>query len=147
MSDYDGIIVGGGHNGLACGAYLAKAGLRIAVVERNAQMGGGCARPTELTLPRPSTTPIPPTTSSGRARSPAISSCTEYGLSYVYPPVQFAMVFRDGAAVTIHRDPPPNGRVIPAVLREGRPTLPRAFRDLRRAIARAHRTSSCIRRR
>jgi phytoene dehydrogenase-like protein len=26
VSDFDGIIVGGGHNGLTCAAYLAKAG-------------------------------------------------------------------------------------------------------------------------
>ena len=25
---YDAVIVGGGHNGLVCGAYLARAGLR-----------------------------------------------------------------------------------------------------------------------
>lgn len=31
MSDFDGIIVGGGHHGLACAAYLAPAGLRVAV--------------------------------------------------------------------------------------------------------------------
>ena len=32
--EYDGIIVGGGHNGLICASYLAKAGLKIAVIER-----------------------------------------------------------------------------------------------------------------
>ncbi len=36
--EYDGIIVGAGHNGLICASYLAKAGLKIAVVERNAAM-------------------------------------------------------------------------------------------------------------
>ena len=41
--EYDGIIVGGGHNGLICASYLAKAGLKIAVVERNDAMGGGCS--------------------------------------------------------------------------------------------------------
>src|SRR6516225_9230049 len=41
--EYDGIIVGAGHNGLICASYLAKAGLKIAVVERNAAMGGGCS--------------------------------------------------------------------------------------------------------
>ena len=40
--EYDAVIVGGGHNGLTCAAYLAKAGLKIAVVERNDAMGGGC---------------------------------------------------------------------------------------------------------
>src|ERR1700693_3879699 len=40
--EYDGIIVGGGHNGLICASYLPKAGLKIAVIERNDAMGGGC---------------------------------------------------------------------------------------------------------
>ena len=39
----DGIIVGGGHNGLICASYLAKAGLKVAVIERNDAMGGGCS--------------------------------------------------------------------------------------------------------
>ncbi len=37
---YDAIIVGGGHNGLTCGAYLAKAGLRTLVLERRHIVGG-----------------------------------------------------------------------------------------------------------
>ncbi len=37
---YDAIIIGGGHNGLTCGAYLARAGLRALVLERNAAVGG-----------------------------------------------------------------------------------------------------------
>lgn len=39
--EYDGIIIGAGHNGLICAGYLAKAGLRILVVERHLEMGGG----------------------------------------------------------------------------------------------------------
>ena len=31
---YDAIIVGGGHNGLVCAAYLAKAGKTVLVLER-----------------------------------------------------------------------------------------------------------------
>ena len=41
MSDrYDAIILGGGHNGLTCGAYLARAGLRTVVLERRHVIGG-----------------------------------------------------------------------------------------------------------
>ncbi|MEM1261668.1 MAG: NAD(P)/FAD-dependent oxidoreductase [Pseudomonadota bacterium] len=40
QSDYDAIIVGGGHNGLTCGAYLAKAGLKTLVLERRGIVGG-----------------------------------------------------------------------------------------------------------
>ncbi|MEA2608925.1 MAG: hypothetical protein QOJ75_1168 [Chloroflexota bacterium] len=37
---YDAIIVGGGHNGLVNGAYLAKAGLKTLIVERRPLVGG-----------------------------------------------------------------------------------------------------------
>jgi len=39
-STYDVIVVGSGHNGLVCGAYLAKAGLRTLVLERRSIIGG-----------------------------------------------------------------------------------------------------------
>ncbi|MBW2716562.1 MAG: NAD(P)/FAD-dependent oxidoreductase [Deltaproteobacteria bacterium] len=37
---YDAIIVGGGHNGLTCAAYLAKAGRNVLVLERRHLVGG-----------------------------------------------------------------------------------------------------------
>ncbi len=37
---YDAIIVGGGHNGLTCAAYLAKAGRKVLVLERRHLVGG-----------------------------------------------------------------------------------------------------------
>src|SRR5215208_3707592 len=39
---FDAIVVGGGHNGLTAGAYLARAGLRVCVVERRDILGGAC---------------------------------------------------------------------------------------------------------
>lgn len=38
--DFDVIIIGAGHNGLTCAAYLAMAGLRVGVFERRAVVGG-----------------------------------------------------------------------------------------------------------
>ncbi len=37
---YDAIVIGGGHNGLTNGAYLAKAGLRTLILERRHLVGG-----------------------------------------------------------------------------------------------------------
>src|SRR5688572_33164794 len=37
---YDVVIIGAGHNGLTCGAYLARAGLRTLVLERRDVVGG-----------------------------------------------------------------------------------------------------------
>src|SRR4029077_13404026 len=42
MPDLDAIIVGGGHNGLTCAAYLGMAGLRVRVFERRGVVGGAC---------------------------------------------------------------------------------------------------------
>ena len=39
-SRFDAIVVGAGHNGLTCAAYLASAGLSICIVERRDVVGG-----------------------------------------------------------------------------------------------------------
>lgn len=46
---YDAIIVGGGHNGLVCGAYLAKAGLKTLILEQRPVIGGAAV--SEETVP------------------------------------------------------------------------------------------------
>lgn len=40
--DYDVVIIGAGISGLVCGCYLAKAGLKTLIVEKNAKPGGYC---------------------------------------------------------------------------------------------------------
>lgn len=37
---YDAIIIGAGHNGLTCACYLARAGLKVLVLEQYHTIGG-----------------------------------------------------------------------------------------------------------
>ena len=39
---FDVLIIGGGHNGLVTAGYLARAGLKVAVIERRPVLGGAC---------------------------------------------------------------------------------------------------------
>jgi phytoene dehydrogenase-like protein len=43
MPDYDAIVIGAGHNGLAAATVLAKEGLRVLTVEKNRYVGGMAA--------------------------------------------------------------------------------------------------------
>lgn len=45
--EWDAIVIGAGHNGLTCAAYLARAGQSVLVLERRERLGGAC------TLERP----------------------------------------------------------------------------------------------
>ena len=40
MYKYDAVIIGGGHNGLVCAFYLARAGYRVRILERRHVVGG-----------------------------------------------------------------------------------------------------------
>ena len=40
MKSYDAVIIGAGHNGLVCAAYLAKAGIKTCLIERQPFVGG-----------------------------------------------------------------------------------------------------------
>src|SRR5437660_12557015 len=40
MQAYDVVVIGAGHNGLTCAAYLGMAGLKVKVVERRPVVGG-----------------------------------------------------------------------------------------------------------
>ena len=40
MQVYDAVIIGAGHNGLTCAAYLGMAGLKVKVLERRKIVGG-----------------------------------------------------------------------------------------------------------
>ncbi len=106
MSDqnHDIVIIGGGSNGLTCGAYLAKAGQNVLVLERRSLAGGGCVTE-ELTLPGFKHNPHS-IQHVWLQLGPVFSDLEleKYGASYVFPEVQYAAVFPDGRCLVLYRD-------------------------------------------
>jgi phytoene dehydrogenase-like protein len=104
MASFDGVVIGAGHNGLTLAAYLARAGLKIAVIERNARIGGGCSTDGE-TLPGFRLN-LHSNFFIGIRYCPLIADLelNRFGFSYIEPPVQQAAAFRDGTCVVIHKD-------------------------------------------
>jgi phytoene dehydrogenase-like protein len=99
-TDYDGVIVGAGHNALILASYLGKAGLRILVVERAAVAGGGLA-----TLEYPRDSGFRHNVHAFFQR--AITAMPWYedlelerhGARYVEPELNVALLTRDGRAL------------------------------------------------
>ncbi len=101
---YDFIVIGAGHNALACAAYLAKAGARVLVLERAARVGGGC-HTEEATLPgfkhnlcSVVHTHIP--------LSPVYRELEleRHGVRYVYPDYLRGTIFPDHRSLVMYRD-------------------------------------------
>jgi phytoene dehydrogenase-like protein len=76
-SDYDAIVIGGGHNGLVNGAYLAKAGLKTLILERRHLVGGAAI--TEELHPGFSSRPSPTPSACSGPRSSRNWSCRSTG--------------------------------------------------------------------
>ena len=103
---YDVVIAGGGHNALLCGAYLARAGQRVLVLEANPQIGGNTSTE-EMILPG-----FRFDTGSGAhvlfQASPTWRNkeldLERYGLHYYYPDPVLTMPFEDGNSLTMWRD-------------------------------------------
>jgi phytoene dehydrogenase-like protein len=104
MSVFDGVVIGAGHNGLTLAAYLARAGMKIAVLERNARVGGGCSTDSDR-LPGHRLN-LHANFYMGMSHCPLIEDLElyRYGFSYIEPPVQQAAVFRDGTGIVIYKD-------------------------------------------
>lgn len=102
-SEFDVVIVGGGPNGLMTAAYLSRCNLRVLLVERRHEIGGGLA--TEETL-------FPGYYTNPHAiyhmmtdYMPVIRDFgfDKHGLSFVMPNAQSAAVFEDGSSLLLCR--------------------------------------------
>lgn len=103
MRDFDALIIGAGHNALVCAGYLAKAGLRVGVLERRHVVGGAVV--TEEHVPGYKFD------LGGSAHivinhSPAIKDLEleRYGLHYIDCDPLFFAPFPDGSHLFIWRD-------------------------------------------
>ena len=101
MKRYDAILVGGGHNGLTCAAYLARAGLRVLVCERRHIVGGPCAEYEYFPGYRASITNSP---GSLEPRVVADLELERHGLTFTHPDPTLMFPFPDGRAFVGWRD-------------------------------------------
>jgi phytoene dehydrogenase-like protein len=103
MSDTrDVVIVGGGHNGLVCAFYLAKAGFKPLVLERRAQVGGAAI--TEEFHPGFRCSTLAHNTGPLRADIVRDMQLEQHGLKLVTPDVNTASLLPDGRALVLYSD-------------------------------------------
>ncbi len=101
---YQAIVIGAGHNGLTCACYLARAGLKVLVLERYETYGG-------MTVSEQLAAPgfLSDVHASGYlvaklTPAPDELGLARHGLELITPDPNWAQVFPDGRAFTIGRD-------------------------------------------
>jgi phytoene dehydrogenase-like protein len=106
-NDYDIIAIGSGHNGLVAAAYMAAAGKKVLVLERNAWFGGGVVT-RELTLPgfRHDQHSMAHIFIQGNPllKNDDLGLKSKFGLRYVFPDMPMMSVFEDGTTLGMYRD-------------------------------------------
>ena len=104
---YDVIAIGSGHNGLVAAAYLAAAGKKVLILERNEWFGGGVVtRP--LTVPgfRHDQHSMAHIFIQGNPllRNDDLGLKSRFGLRYAFPDCPMMSVFEDGSTLALFRD-------------------------------------------
>jgi phytoene dehydrogenase-like protein len=105
--DYDVVIVGAGHNGLVAGCYLARAGHRVAIVERGDKVGGMTS--SGYLIPEaPQHMVTPCAVELIFLRFTGIIEefdLAKHGLRTVDPDPSYAYLHPDGSSIAVFRDP------------------------------------------
>lgn len=104
MLEYDVVVIGAGHNGLSLGGYLARAGLRVAVLERRAEFGGGLSTE-EVTIPGF----YHNLHSNFHGAMPFFPPWSDLdlpgnGATYIHPEANIGMPLSDGRALVLYTD-------------------------------------------
>lgn len=106
-SNFDIAVAGAGHSSLIAAAYLAAAGLKVIVLERNPWIGGGVVTQ-EVTVPGfkhdlhsnshnlLQANPL--------IRNDELGLQAKYGLKYIRPEVSVASIFDDGSSFLLYHD-------------------------------------------
>jgi phytoene dehydrogenase-like protein len=104
---YDVIAIGAGHNGLVAAAYMAAAGKKVLVLERNAWFGGGVVTK-PLTVPgfRHDQHSMAHIFIQGNPllKNDDLGLKSKFGLQYVFPECPMMSVFEDGTTLGMYRD-------------------------------------------
>ncbi|ADH90179.1 thiamine biosynthesis Thi4 protein [Ancylobacter novellus DSM 506] len=99
MSKYDVIIVGAGHSGLVAGFYLARAGLKVLMLERSHQVGGTCI--TEEVFPGYRGSSIANSCHSLDPRIAGDMELEKHGLRLTHPDLNSLTLFSNGDALVM----------------------------------------------
>ena len=106
-SPYDVVVIGSGHNGLIAAAYLAKAGQKVLVLERNDHLGGGVTSG-EIVAPGyqhdwHSATHII-IQGNPLIRRDELGLVARFGLKYIHPEAIFSTIFDDNDSIITYAD-------------------------------------------
>jgi phytoene dehydrogenase-like protein len=103
---FDVVVIGAGPNGLELAAYLSGTGLKVAVLERRVEIGGGLAAE-QVTLPGyiHNTHAIYMMMVDYAPVYTDLKLEERYGLKHIYPSLQFVLPLSDGKSVCLYSDP------------------------------------------
>jgi phytoene dehydrogenase-like protein len=96
------VIIGAGHNGLTCAAYLARAGVGVTVVERRDIIGGACV--TEELMPGYQCSTASLVTSLFRPEIAADLDLASHGLEFIPRNPSVVALFPDGRHLSLGSD-------------------------------------------